>query len=279
MTSSDTVPLTHLASTLRVGDIVFTRVLPRAFREVANTTGTWTNHVGIIIDCGDGEPVVAESRFPLSRSTSLSAFVRRSDGGRIAVSRLRMPLNDVQLNHVRKAARRRLNTFYDTGFNLHSRRQFCSRYVREVLAEATGISPGEVQSFGALLRQRPDANLRFWRLWFFGRIPWNRETVSPASVLESPDLQPVFDGYAITEDRRRLRWNMCETTVRRCRGSGNSRERCNGPRPDLPQFRQVHSMTRENPVLSSAVGTAITAAPSGSLQAKPTLSSHRAPDP
>jgi hypothetical protein len=45
-----------------------------------------------------------------------------------------------QRPQVAVSAERRLGTLYDTGFDLHSRRQFCSRYVREVLFEATGQS-------------------------------------------------------------------------------------------------------------------------------------------
>jgi hypothetical protein len=207
MPTSDRRSVAGLASSLRVGDVVFVRVLPKAFREVAHATGTWTNHVGVVIDTANGQPILAESKFPFSRTTSLSAFVSRSEDQRVAVCRLRHPLNDEQRTLVRDAALRRLHIFYDTGFNLHSRRQFCSRYVREVLNEATGISLGQVQSFAGLLSEQPQANLRFWRLWFFGRIPWARETISPASLLRCSKLQPVFDGYATSECRgtRRLR--------------------------------------------------------------------------
>jgi hypothetical protein len=189
--------LPHLASALNVGDVIFIRVLAKPFREVASATRSWTNHVGVVIGRIDGEPLVGESKFPLSRVTPLSAFVRRSERGRVAVCRLRAPLNDQQRERVREAALRRVGIWYDTGFNLLSRRQFCSRYVREVLHEATGIPIGEVQTFAALLGQHPGADLSFWRLWFFGRIPWTRETVSPASLLHCPELQPVFDGHAV----------------------------------------------------------------------------------
>jgi len=40
--------------------------------------------------------------------------------------------------------------FPHTGFDLHSPGQFCSRFVREVLLEATGVEVGEVETFGAL---------------------------------------------------------------------------------------------------------------------------------
>jgi Permuted papain-like amidase enzyme, YaeF/YiiX, C92 family len=181
---------------LCVGDLVFIRVSALPFRWVARATGSWTNHVGVVIDVGGKEPVVAESRFPLSCTTSLSRFIGRSEGGRVTVTRLKSPLTAAQKHRVRVAANRRLGIFYDSGFNLHSRRQFCSRYVREVVGEATGTSIGEVETFATLLSRQAHSSLGFWRLWYFGRIPWHRETVSPANLLRSSELTTVFDSVA-----------------------------------------------------------------------------------
>ncbi len=189
--------LRALAPTLSVGDVVFIRVAARPFREVAAATGSWTNHVGIVIDVSGAEPLIAESTFPLSRTTTLSKFVARSEGGRVAVARLKAPLTSEQQQRVVAAAERRNGVFYDTGFDLHSRRQFCSRYVREVMAEATGIRLGEVETFATLLSRQPQTELGFWRVWYFGQIPWQRETVTPASLLHSPELAPVFDGTVV----------------------------------------------------------------------------------
>jgi hypothetical protein len=184
---------------LRVGDLVFIRISALPFRWVARATGSWTNHVGVVIDVAGKEPVIAESRFPLSCTTSLSRFIGRSEDGRVAVTRLKTPLTEAQQQRVRIAANRRLGIFYDTGFNLHSRRQFCSRYVREVVGEATGTLIGEVETFATLLSLQPESRLGFWRLWYFGRIPWHRETVSPANLLRSSDLTTVFDGIAAND--------------------------------------------------------------------------------
>lgn len=179
----------------QVGDLVFIRVGARPFLEVAAATGSWTNHVGIVVETGGAEPLIAESTFPLARLTPLSRFVARSEQRRVAVQRLRTPLAPDAAVRIRDAARRRLGTLYDTGFNLHSRRQFCSRFVREVLQEATGVSIGEVETFGALLARQPGTDLRFWRLWYFGRIPWQRQTVTPASLLGSPALVAIAHGH------------------------------------------------------------------------------------
>jgi hypothetical protein len=189
-----------LAAQLKIGDLVFIRVPARPFREVAGATDSWTNHVGIVVEVAGNEPIVGESAFPFSRFTPLSRFVARSEGGRVAVTRLQAALTAEQQTAMLAAARQRTGIFYDTGFDLHSRRQFCSRYVREVLLEATGQPLGEVETFAALLSRHPGADLSFWKLWYFGRIPWDRETVTPASVMRSAQTRYVFDGVATARD-------------------------------------------------------------------------------
>lgn len=176
-----------------IGDIVFIRVTVRPFLEVANATRSWTNHVGIVIGERDGEPLVAESTFPLSRVTTMSRFLARSDRGACVIARLKQPLDATQRRQLVDAAMRRTGVVYDTGFNLASRRQFCSRFVREVVRDATRIVLGDVETFDMLLRRNPDHPLGFWKIWYFGRIPWRRRTVTPASLMESDELRVVAD--------------------------------------------------------------------------------------
>jgi hypothetical protein len=183
----------QLTEQLRVGDLVFIRVPTPLFMQVADATSTWTNHVGVVIDATGA---IAESRFAISSVTTFRRFVRRSAGGRVAVGRLRRALTTSERAQVATAARRRVGILYDTGFSLRSRRQFCSRYVREVIREASGEEVGTVLTFGELLRAQPQAKLWFWRLWYFGRIPWSRQTVTPASLLHSAAVTTVFDGAA-----------------------------------------------------------------------------------
>ncbi|SFN39177.1 Permuted papain-like amidase enzyme, YaeF/YiiX, C92 family [Formivibrio citricus] len=197
--------LEDIAEQLQVGDVVFTRIKVRPFLKVAAATGSWTNHVGIVTDISGSEPQISESTFPLSRTTPLSKFVARSESGRVAVARLKTEISPEQQTGIRQAAKKRSGILYDTGFNLHSSRQFCSRFVREVLAESTGVHVGKVENFATLLAQRPDTDLGFWKLWYFGRIPWQRETVTPASILNSPALQIVFDGRAHTPTAEEVR--------------------------------------------------------------------------
>lgn len=192
--SSATTDLATLAAGLQVGDIVFTRIPFAPFTRITEVTGGWSNHVGIVVDISGDEPLIAESKVPLSRRTPLSDFLRRSDHGRAAVMRPPQPLDVAQQVALRRAVEARMGVLYDTGFNLASSRQFCSRFVREVLADATGEQYGELQRFDALLASNPGADQRFWTLWYFGRIPWQRVTVTPESMRRDARLQTVFDG-------------------------------------------------------------------------------------
>lgn len=186
--------LRELEGLLRVGDVVFTRIPHVPFTQVADATRTWTNHVGIVVGFNRLGAVMAESRVPLSCRTLFSFFARRSAQGRVAVLRPRQPLSEEDIRRLRGAVRARLGRLYDTGFSLNSRRQFCSRFVREVLQESTGLEVGEVETLRDLLARNPQADLRLWKLWYFGRIPWERATVTPASLYASPSLSVVFDG-------------------------------------------------------------------------------------
>lgn len=188
---------TALASQLQVGDLVFIRVTALPFRKVSETTMSWTNHVGIVVATDGEEPIIAESTFPLSRRGGLARFLGRSEGGRVEISRLNAPLSAAQQHALTLAAQKRMGILYDTGFDLHSNRQFCSRFVHEVVQEATGIEVGQVETFSAMLARNPTTGLGFWRLWYFGSIPWRRETVTPASVMNSPQAHSVFDGYVL----------------------------------------------------------------------------------
>src|SRR5438874_2347111 len=77
---------------------------------------------------------------------------------------------------------------------LHTADIFCSRFVREVMQESTGVVVGEATTFRELLERKSGADLRLWKVWYFGRIPWERATVTPESLYASPSLKVVFDG-------------------------------------------------------------------------------------
>lgn len=192
---TNAISSSELAKQLQVGDVVFIGIGAYPFKKVSEATESWTNHVGVVLDVNAEDPVIAESTFPLSRATTLSKFVKRSVGGRVEVSRLPQALTPEQQQKLIQAAEKRYGIFYDSGFDLYSRGQFCSRFAREILFEATGTQVGEVENFSHLLQRNPKVGLTYWKVWYLGIIPWSRQTVTPASLLNSPLLQPQFDGY------------------------------------------------------------------------------------
>lgn len=177
----------------KIGDLVFIDVCVKPFKMVSDATACWANHVGIVVDTAGGNVMVAESTFPFSKRTSLEKFIQRSTQGRVAVKRPRRAFTAEQEQAIVAAADKRMGILYDTGFDLYSRRQFCSRFVYEVLQEAVGLTVGKVENFATLLHQNPHAKLSFWRCWYFGLIPWQRRTVTPASVLRSTEIVSVCE--------------------------------------------------------------------------------------
>lgn len=190
---------------MQTGDLLFTRMPDYVFRKVAAATQTWTSHVGIVYGRDEsGQWLVAESKIPRSVLTPLSRFLGRSEKGRYSWHRVRGGLTEEQKRALQRAVQQRLGIWYHLGFHYESKRQFCSKFVREIFLEATGLEIGTMESFAELRERQPDFPLLFWMIWFWGRIPWDRKTVSPASQYRSDKLETLADGHLlpVIEDRR-----------------------------------------------------------------------------
>jgi hypothetical protein len=179
-------------ATIRSGDIVFIAVRSPVYKMIARTCRSWDSHVGIVFREEDGSLVVAESRVPFCSYTTLDKFLARSTGGKFTIRRLQGGLNSAQAALLRAECDRRMGRVYHMGFDFDANREFCSKLVYGSYLDALGIEVGTVETFGNLLSGNPDAPLRFWRLWFFGFIPWRRRTVTPTSQLRSPLLRTVL---------------------------------------------------------------------------------------
>lgn len=177
-----------------IGDLVFIRVGGFLFGRVAKATRTWTSHVAILYGQDDeGRWLVGESKIPKSTITPLEHVLSKSEGGLYALRRLRGGLTDEEKEKVRKGVEARLNHWYHLGFKYESRRQFCSKFVRDILIEATGRELEPMLSFRDLREKYPDYPMTFWRWWYFGRIPWDRRTISPGDLFKSDDFVTLCD--------------------------------------------------------------------------------------
>jgi hypothetical protein len=184
------------ASKPAVGDIVFTRIGGPIFTRVAATTQSWTSHVGIIVDYQHGDWIVAESGVPVVRKTPLRKFIGHSVNQEFSIQRLRREPTDEEKAAMLRFADGQMGKLYSLGFNLQSKQTFCSKFVHDDVYESTHQSIGEVETFNHLLHGNPDAPLSFWRVWFFGAIPWERTTITPASELNSPLLKTVIENHS-----------------------------------------------------------------------------------
>jgi hypothetical protein len=177
---------------LKSGDLLFIASPSYLYRRVATATGSRASHVGVAFEDPQQGWLVAESTVPMSRYAPLGDFLARSERQWLEVRRLQCELSQGQVTALRAACDARMGRWYHLGFAYESPRTYCSKFVHEVYREALGVDIGVVETFGELLQRNPRESLGFWKLWFFGRIPWQRKTVTPASQLSSPALRTVW---------------------------------------------------------------------------------------
>lgn len=128
---------------------------------------------------------------PSQPSPRCHCLYKRSAGQRYAVRRLCGGLTVEQKLAIVEQVPVRLNKFYHTGFKYESSRQFCSKFVFDIYKEALCIPVGDIETFEELLHSNPNAKLTFWKFWFLGSIPWDRKTVTPASLWLHPNLELI----------------------------------------------------------------------------------------
>lgn len=178
---------------LEVGDIVFTCVAAFLFRNISKASLCWSNHVGIIVGHDGNDYIVAESCIPFSKKTSLTKFIKRSKKHHVAIRRPVAKLSEENQQTIINQIPSKLNVLYHLGFDYDSKRQYCSKFVYQIYKEALNMEFGKIETFEQLIKTNPKASLFFWKVWFFGRIPWQRRTVTPASLWFCPKLETIYD--------------------------------------------------------------------------------------
>jgi hypothetical protein len=189
--NSQTCPLAKV--NLQVGDIVFIEASNYIFQRVSVAQGGWQNHVGIVIR-EKGELVVAESTIPWVRTTSLCKFNKKSKGLKFSVKRVYRELMMAEEKGLYLLAKDMKRTLYDLGFDFASQRMYCSKFVRHLVKEIMGIDLGTKQKLEELYKDQDDSEVAFWKVWYGGKIPWERITVTPKSLYDDSQLV-VVDSY------------------------------------------------------------------------------------
>jgi hypothetical protein len=169
------------AADIKDGDVVYISNHNYLFRRVERDTKTWTSHVGVAFKNVKNEIFVYESTWPKSKITPLCDFVGRSFEYKVAVKRFSQALTAEQINAMKMTADDQLNLRYDHGFDYDDvKTSFCSKYVYNVF-QAANIQIGHLETMRELLESNPDLDLIFWKAWYLGRIPYERNTITPAS--------------------------------------------------------------------------------------------------
>lgn len=189
-----------LERTIRPGDIVFIHVDNLVFRNLENLQDSWATHVGIVVEDFYGNPVVAESRVPKSVTGSICDYVKRSKEYKFSIRRPLKPLTPTQSVLLSLESERRMDIWYDIGFDYDSKdTQYCSKFVYQVMEAATGSRAGKLQTFEELkdiaAEQGKDVNalMKFWKTYFGGKIPWKRVTITPASQYRDPNYFTLLE--------------------------------------------------------------------------------------
>ena len=178
---------------LHEGDLIFIAIPSFLYRRVALHTGSKASHVGIILKDDDGNWIVAESAVPLSKYSTYDNFISRTEDDWYCIRRLKKPITSQQLETIKAECDKRMGIFYHLGFKFDSNRLFCSKFVFEVFKSALGISVGKLETLKEIYTNLPGSSLTFWRIWYFGFIPWSRITVTPASQMESDLLDTIYE--------------------------------------------------------------------------------------
>jgi len=181
----------QVKNSISEGDIIFISIDSFLYRQVAKGTGSWTSHVGFIVKEND-EWFVMESAVPTVTRCPLRKFLARTTNSEVSIMRVKDGLSADQVSRLKEVAEPRMGKLYHLGFKFDSKRQFCSKFVYLTFKEALGVEIGKVQTLEALLEENPQASVNFWRCWYFGLIPWQRKTITPASQLVDPQLRTVF---------------------------------------------------------------------------------------
>jgi uncharacterized protein YycO len=181
----------ELACVLQEGDVLFTSVPNFLYRAIEKSTASPTSHVGIAIK-QNGSWMVAESKVPFSRVSTLANFVGRSDNGWLRVNRLASGLNGKQKAALSLSCLSQMGRLYDFGFNYQSSRTFCSKFVYDAYLVGCGITIGQMESVEAILDKCPVDSIGFWKIWFCGFIPRKNLTVTPHSQYVDSQFMEIY---------------------------------------------------------------------------------------
>ncbi len=176
---------------LREGDVLFQTSRSAQSQAIQLATHSRWSHVGLLFR-EQGSWKVLEAVTPV-RFTPLRDWIGRGKGGQVVVKRLKgpgQPLDEAQLDRMRRIGRRFLGRPYDLTFEWDDRRIYCSELVWKIYKEGAGIELGRLQKLKDFDLSHPVVRKKM-RERYGSSIPGDEPVISPQALFESPLLITV----------------------------------------------------------------------------------------
>ena len=179
-----TVPLEFQ---MQAGDFVF-QSLPHdpLVDAIEGSSGSPFSHCGIVKKHGE-QWVVIEAIGPV-KETTLSWWIAQGRGKGFVAFRLRDPLAK-KIPAIIAAAEKYEGRPYDIHYDMDDEKIYCSELLYKSVRDATGKKLGTVRKLGDLKWQPYEKVIRHIEN---GRLPLDREMITPRDFSEAPELQKVF---------------------------------------------------------------------------------------
>ncbi|MEN9361288.1 MAG: hypothetical protein RL095_2823 [Verrucomicrobiota bacterium] len=170
------------------GDVLFQKIgdapLPQAIRIA---TLSEFSHCGLVLQGKEGDWKVIEAIGPV-QETPFEEWIAR-DQGRFTACRLQSDRRASIAAWI-ASARKYLGRPYDIHYSLDDEHIYCSELVWKAWRDATGEELGRLQKLGEL-NWRPATPVI---LAIEGRLPLERQMITPVEISRAPELQRIWGG-------------------------------------------------------------------------------------
>ena len=172
---------------VREGDILF-QSLPHSplVDTIEGVSRSPYSHCGIVAR-SEGQWLVIEAIGPV-KETPIVKWIDRGRGEWFVAYRMNASLS-AKIPEILAEARRYLGRPYDIHYSFDEERIYCSELIFKAVKAATGCRLGKTELLGELNWRPYEAFIRSIE----GRIPLDREMITPESLSEAPELTKVYE--------------------------------------------------------------------------------------
>ncbi len=171
----------------RAGDFLF-QSLPHdpLVDAIEGSSGSPFSHCGIVKRLG-GQWVVIEAIGPV-KETTLQWWIAQGRDRAFVAFRLRPPLAE-KIPAIITAAEKYMGRPYDIHYDMDDAKIYCSELLYKAVRDATGRKLGKIRKLGELNWRPYEQVIRHIEN---GRLPLDREMITPRDFSEAPELQQIF---------------------------------------------------------------------------------------